>query len=72
MKRALYFLVGAVIGSLLAWGGLIFWAAGHLVPEDSLFDRSRDALNLFLLLWAATSVACGGLAAWFAGWSKNA
>jgi hypothetical protein len=64
MKRLAYFVLGLTLGTALAWSGLIAWASVNLGPTDSLFDRSRDAQNLFLLLWFGASTFLGLLGVW--------
>ncbi|MFT3856570.1 MAG: hypothetical protein QM742_03325 [Aquabacterium sp.] len=56
MKRSLFTILGVLSGSVLAWGGLLAWAALNLDPQDSLFDRNPLALNLFLGAWLALVV----------------
>jgi hypothetical protein len=56
MKRVFFTILGGLAGSVLAWAGLLSWAAFSLNPQDSLFDRDPQALNLFLSAWITLAV----------------
>jgi hypothetical protein len=73
MRRILYLLLGLLLATVLAWGGLYITGYIHeyMHGPDSLFDRSRDAQNLFLILWSGLSVACGALGIWLGGRSRR-
>lgn len=56
MRRFTFVVLGLLAGSVLAWACLLSWAAFSLPPQDSLFDRDPEALNLFLSAWLALAV----------------
>jgi len=59
MKRALFTLLGILVGSALAWICLLSWAAFNLDAADSLFDRDPQAMKLFLWGWLALATMGG-------------
>jgi hypothetical protein len=60
MKRVGYCIIGFLLGSLLAWAGLLGWAAVNLSPSDSLWDRNPLAANWFFAFWLLLAT-CGGV-----------
>ncbi len=61
MKKVGYCVIGVVLGSLLAWTGLLGWSAVNLSPNDSLWDRNPQAANWFFALWFFLAVGGGVL-----------
>lgn len=56
MKAIAYTVAGVAAGSMLAWASLMAWAALTLDPRDSLFDRSPEAMRMFLIAWLLIAV----------------
>ncbi|MBB5467139.1 hypothetical protein HDG32_003259 [Paraburkholderia sp. CI2] len=55
--------LGAVCASLLSWVGLYLYGVFLLHGKGSIFDTSRTAENIFLILWfvlACVSSIVGG------------
>lgn len=63
MKKFAFCILGLLLGTVFAWSGLLLWAALSLNPNDSLFDRSPTALQLFLIFWCVIAAlgVCAGL-----------
>jgi trans-2-enoyl-CoA reductase len=66
MKTIAYCVLGLVLASLLAWAGLLGWAATNLNPNDSLWDRNPQAANGFAVVWLLLSVVGGAVGVWLA------
>jgi hypothetical protein len=66
MKKILFTFLGVITASVLAWGGLLGWAALVLNPDDSYFDRNPAALDTFVVAWGALSLL-GGIVGWWVG-----
>jgi hypothetical protein len=63
MKLIAYMVGGLIAGSALSWVALLSWAALTLDARDSLFDRSPESMQFFLVAWLITAI--GGCAS---GW----
>lgn len=66
MKTFLYFLLGAVAGTVIALGGLLLWAKIFLTPDAGSWDRHDGAAETFFHFWVAFSLALGYAGAWLA------
>lgn len=66
MKTALYMITGLLLSTFLSWAGLFAWAATHLLPGDSYWDRDPEAMDFFLLVWGASAIVLGGAGGWLA------
>lgn len=64
MKTFLYSLLGFVLASAIAWGGLLLWAAIYLDKSDSYWDRTPYAADVFFACWLMFAIATAIAAAW--------
>ena len=63
MKTLLYSIMGFVIASIIAWGGLIAWGAIFLKQGDSYWDRTPYAAEIFFACWLFFAVGAAIVAA---------
>lgn len=63
-KLALFFCIGALFGTVIAWGSLLGWASIYLNPNDSLWDRNPAAMNIFIMLWLVSCAVAGTAGIW--------
>lgn len=61
MKTFLYSLLGFVVASAIAWGGLVVWGILFLPQGDSYWDRTPYAAEIFFAGWIAFAI---GVAIW--------
>ena len=64
-RLVLFFCIGALFGTVFAWGSLLGWAAIYLSPNDSLWDRNPEALDFFITLWLAICAMAGTAGVWW-------
>lgn len=56
MKTTLYAITGFILASVLAWGGLLAWAAISVAGDDSYWDRTPYAADLFFAVWLLSAI----------------
>ena len=65
MRTFLYAVLGFIVASLFAWGGLLIWALTMLEPDDSYWDRTPMAADAFVACWLLFGIATSfGAAMW--------
>ena len=57
MKTFFYAVLGFLVASFLAWGGLLIWAFTVLDPNDSYWDRTPNAADTFVACWLIFGIA---------------
>jgi len=64
MKTLLYAVLGFLLATVVAWGGLLTWAFIFLDRHDSYWDRSAGSAETFFLCWLLAGIATAAAAAW--------
>lgn len=63
MKIVLHCLLGFFSATAIFWGGLFVWGTLTLSPNDSYWDRTPYAADIFFACWMTTSVLAAIFAA---------
>jgi hypothetical protein len=66
IRPVVFFCLGVLFGTVVAWGSLFSWAAMALDPNDSLWDRNPAAMDVFMTLWLLSCAASGAVGVWLA------
>ncbi len=64
MKTFLCAVLGFLLASVIAWGGLLLWGVIFLDKGDSYWDRQPYAADVFFACWLVFSTATSIAAAW--------
>ena len=62
MKTFLYSVLGFLGATILRWGGLFIWAKLSLDAQDSYWDRTPYAADIFFACWIFLGIAAAVLA----------
>lgn len=68
MKPFFCALAGFAIASIIAWGGLVCWGALFLEQDDSYWDRTPYAAQVFCAAWQGFAIVTP---AWAARWRRR-
>ena len=63
MKTFLYSALGFLAATVLLWGGLFLWGGLSLGAQDSYWDRTPYAADLFFACWIVVGIAAAVIAA---------
>lgn len=64
MKTLSYAVLGFLLATVVAWGGLLTWGLLFLDRHDSYWDRSPGSAETFFLFWLLSGIATAAAAAW--------
>jgi hypothetical protein len=64
MKTLLHAVLGFLLATVVAWGGLLTWGLLFLDRHDSYWDRNPGSADTFFLCWLLSGIATAAVAAW--------
>ncbi len=65
MKTLLYAVLGFLVATVIAWGGLLAWAFAFLDHHGSYWDQTPGAADTFFTCWLVFAIGAAiGTARW--------